>query len=180
MIEWLKAIENKQHHSFIGFDIVEFYPSISQDLLNRALDFVSAYDNTTNDERNMIIHAKNSILIHKQQSWQKKGDITFDVTMGSYHGAKTCELVGSFLLPQLQNLDINIGLYRDDGLAISNASPRVTENIMKEYVTSLIFNGLRVTIEAYKQIVNFLGVTFNLNNQGHPTTSFGRYLFSGG
>ena len=35
--------------------------------------------------------------------------------MGSYDGAETSELVGSFLLSQLQNLDINIGLYRDDG-----------------------------------------------------------------
>ena len=41
VIEWFKAIENKQHHSFICFDIVEFYPSISQDLLNKALDFAS-------------------------------------------------------------------------------------------------------------------------------------------
>ena len=93
----VKTIENKQHHSFICFDIVEFYPSISQDLLNKALDFASAYDNITNDELN-IIHAKKSILIHKQQAWQKKGDTTFDVTMGSYDGAETCVLVGSFLL----------------------------------------------------------------------------------
>ena len=53
-IEWFKAIENKQHHSFICFDIVEFYPSISQDLLNRAVDFASAYDNITSDERNIM------------------------------------------------------------------------------------------------------------------------------
>ena len=139
MIEWFKAIENKQHHSFICFDIVEFYPSISQDLLNKALDFASAYDNITNDERNIIIHAKNSILIHKQQAWQKKGDTTFDVTMGSYDGAETCELVGSFLLSQLQNLDVNIGLYRDDGLAISNAAPRDTENIKKHFFTKIYF-----------------------------------------
>ena len=98
VIEWFKAIENKQHHSFICFDIVEFYPSISQDLLDRALDFASAYDNITDDERNIIIHAKNSILIHKQQSWQKKGDTAFDVTMGSFDGAETCGLVGNFLL----------------------------------------------------------------------------------
>ena len=30
----LKPIKNKQHHSFIRFDIKEFYPSISQDLPN--------------------------------------------------------------------------------------------------------------------------------------------------
>ena len=67
----------------------EFYPSISQDLLNKALDFASNYDNITTEERNIIIHAKNSILIHKHIPWQKKGNATFDVTMGSYDGAET-------------------------------------------------------------------------------------------
>ena len=52
--------------------------------------------------------------------------------MGSYDGAETCELLRGFLLSQLQNLDVDIGLYRDDGLAISNAAQRDTENIKKE------------------------------------------------
>ena len=37
--------------------------------------------------------------------------------MGSFYGAKTCELVGLFLLSQLTNLHVNVRLYRDDGLA---------------------------------------------------------------
>ena len=80
-------------------------------------------------KKNIIIHAKNSILIHKHIPRQKKGNTTFDVTMGSYDGAEACELVGSFLLSQLQDLNINVGLYREDGLAITNAAPRDKENI---------------------------------------------------
>ena len=34
--------------------------------------------------------------MHKQQPQQKKGDTTFDVTMGSYDGAETCELRRKF------------------------------------------------------------------------------------
>ena len=132
VINWFKSIENKQHSSFVCLDIEEFYPFISQDLLNKALDFASDYDNITTDERNILIHAKNSILIHKNLPWQKKGNTTFDVTMGSNDGAETCELVGSVLLSQLQDLNINLGLYRDDGLAITNATPRDTEDIKKE------------------------------------------------
>ena len=60
-----QLVQNKQQFSFICFDIEEFYPSISQDLLNKALDFASNYDNITTEERNIVIHAKNSILIHK-------------------------------------------------------------------------------------------------------------------
>ena len=119
-----------------GTNRLYIYPSISQDLLNKALDFASDHDNITTDERNIIIHAKNSILIHKHLNWQKKGNTTFDVTMGSYDGAETCELVGSFLLSQLQDLNANVRLYRDDGLAITNATPRETESIKKEIYAS--------------------------------------------
>ena len=171
VINWFKSSQNHQRSSFICFDIENFYPSISQDLLNKALDFASNYDNITADERNIIIHAKSSILIHKNHPWQKKGNTTFDVTMGSFDGAKTCELVGSYLLSQLQHLNINVGLYRDDGLAITNASPRDTENTKKEVCRIFNNNGLSITIEANKKIINFLDVTFNLNqNTYQPFT----------
>ena len=176
VINWFKSIENKQQFSFICFNIEEFYPSISLDLLNKALDFASNYDNITTEERNIIIHAKNSIFIHKHIPWQKKGNATFNVTTGGYDGAETCKLVGSFLLSQLQDLNINVGLYRDDGLAITNATPRDTENIKKEICRIFNNNGLRMTIEANKQIINFQDVTFNLNQSTYqpftkPNTS---------
>ena len=68
-------------------------------------------------------------------------------------------------------------LYRDDGLAITNATPRDTENIKKEICRIFNNNGLRMTIEANKQIIiNFLDVTFNLNQSTYepftkPNTS---------
>ena len=102
----------------------------------------------------------------------KKGTSPFDVTIGSYDGAETCELVGCFLLSQLQELlGHNIGLYRDDGLVISESTPKAIENIKKEMCRIFKSNGLRITIEVNKQIVNFLDVTFNLtNNTHHPYT----------
>ena len=48
--------------------------------------------------------------------------------MGSYDGAKTCEL---YIPSQLQYLDIDVGLYRDDQLAITNQSPKQPENKKK-------------------------------------------------
>ena len=53
------------------------------------------------------------------------GDRTlFDVTMGSFDGVNTCDLVGLYLLDKLSNLirRENVGLYRDDGLAAINGS----------------------------------------------------------
>ena len=83
--------------------------------------------------------------------------------MGSYDDAESCELVGSFLLSQLQDLNINVGLYRDNGLVITNATPRDTESIKKEICRIFNNNRLRITIEANKKIINFLDVTFTLN-----------------
>ena len=84
--------------------------------------------------------------------------------MGSYDSAETCELVGSLLLYQLQDLNINVRLYRDDGLAITNATPRDTENIKKEICRIFNNNGLRITIEANKQIINFLDIAATTDN----------------
>ena len=96
--------------------------------------------------------------------------------MGSYDGAETRELVGRFLLSQLQDPNINVGISRDDGLAITNATLRDTENIKEEICRIFNNNGLRITIEANKQIINFLEVTFNLNRSTYqpftkPNTS---------
>ena len=116
--------------------------------------------------RHIILHAKKSLLYDSGESWGKKASSNlFDVTMGSYDGAETCELVGAFLLHNIKEKYGNsFGLYRDDGLGISNASPRQVEMIKKDLCK--IFNkyGLKIAIEANKKIVNFLDVTLNLSN----------------
>ena len=51
---------------------------------------------------------------------KKEGNPLFDVSMGSYSGAEVCELVRFYLLGKLTPLigTKNVGLYRDDGLAV--------------------------------------------------------------
>ena len=70
-----------------------------------------------------------SLLFSKGQPWEKRNSSSnFDVTMGSYDGAETCELVGCYLLSQLKQIPgIKSGLYRDDGLAVLNQTPRQIE-----------------------------------------------------
>jgi len=57
-IEWFKAIPEKEKHAFITFDVCDFYPSISEDLLLNALDYASKFTTTTQQDRHIIIHAK--------------------------------------------------------------------------------------------------------------------------
>ena len=77
-------------------------------------------------------------------------------------GAETCELVGQFLLSQLTHLDVNVGLYRDDGLAICTKTPKQVEAIKKEMCKLFKHNSLQITIEANKKVVDFLEITLDM------------------
>ena len=98
--------------------------------------------------------------------------------MGSFDGAETCELVGSYLLSKLTPVvGNNIGLYRDDGLAALNKTTREIENIKKHICKTFKEHGLSLTIEANKKSVNFLDVTLDLNTSAYkPYTKPGNVI----
>jgi hypothetical protein len=112
-----------------------------------------------------IAHTKSSVLFNEDNTWGKKSAANlFDVTMGSYDGAETCELVGAFLLHQINNkYGAHFGLYRDDGLGALKLTPRIIENIKKDLCAIFKGHDLRITIEANTQTVNFLDINLNLN-----------------
>ena len=60
----------------------------------------------------LIMHTKMSILISGGDVWVKKGQDPFDVGMGSYDGAEVADIVGLYLLSQLEHLPMKGGLYR--------------------------------------------------------------------
>ena len=93
--------------------------------------------------------------------------------MGSYDGAEICELVGLFILKQLGKTfgNKNIGLYRDDGLAIiKNKSARLADKTRKELHKIFEQFGLKITAEANLHVVNFRDVTFDLTSGKHRPT----------
>lgn len=169
MLNWFNNTPNKAQCSFIAFDVVNFYPSISCKLLSKALEFAATHVNISEEDKQIILHAKQSLLFKGDDAWTKKNSPnTFDVTMGSFDGAETCELVGSYILCQLPEFIRNqIGLYRDDGLGIFNERPRQIESIKKSICKAFTDNGLKITIEANKKIVNFLDVTLDLQEGTH-------------
>ena len=89
--------------------------------------------------------------------------------MGAYDDAEMYELIGIFLLNLLgRQYDAkNIGLYRDDGLSISkNCYGLQMEKIKKRLQKVFKSNGLDVIIACNMKAVNYLDVTFNLNDDG--------------
>ena len=69
------------------------------------------------------------------EAWKNKStDSCFNVTMGSYDGAKICVLVGIFILKSLEDkIDKqDIGLYADNKLMIlHNANGQKTDRTRK-------------------------------------------------
>ena len=87
--------------------------------------------------------------------------------MGSFDGAEICELVGLFLLSTLRDKfkSNDIGLYRDDGLALfKRTSAPQAEIKRKEFIKHFKNHGLSIIIQSNLHIVNFLDVTLNLTD----------------
>ena len=104
---------------------------------------------------------------------KKNSDNCFDVTMGSYDGAKICELVGALVLSILANSipKRNSGLYRDDGLILMrNEKGRKTDRIKKEVTKIFKEIGFKIEIKTDLKVVDFLDITFNLSNDTYNLT----------
>ena len=166
VIDWFQKIPEKHSCSFTIFDIEEFYPSISENLLVKALKFAKQHTNIKKEDLNVINHCRKSLLYCNGNAWVKKnGNQNFDVTMGSYDGAEVCEIVGIFLLNTLSKKyqKKDIGLYRDDGLAVfKNVSARENDKIRKDLIKIFKDNDLKLEIKCNLKSVDYLDVTFDL------------------
>ena len=97
---------DKPNCRFVQFDIAEFYPSISKELLLQALEFGRNYSDITENDTAVIMNARKSLLFYNESFWVKKqGTELFDVAMGSYDGAEIADLVGLFILNSAPKLD---------------------------------------------------------------------------
>ena len=167
VINWYSDIPNKNRHTFAVFDIESFYPPITEKLLTDSINLAKQYTNIPDRDIDIIMHSRKSLLFNNGNAWIKKDNSSFDVTMGSYDGAEVCELVGLFILNGLGNTygKENIGLYRDDGLAVfKNTTGPQADRIRKDITRHFKTHGLNITIQTNLKIVNFLDVTFNFNN----------------
>ena len=161
-------IEDKKSFTFIRFDIREFYPSITETILDKALLFAKQHHYISNDNTRLIKHCRKSLLFSNNEAWKKKQtESCFDVTMGSFDGAEVCELVGIYILCFLAKL-INkkdCGLYRDDGLLIlRNVNGQQIDWMRKNIIKTFKDIGFAIDVETNLKIVDFLDTTFNLNN----------------
>ena len=152
VIEWFGNMKDKERHSFISFDIVDFYPSISEKRLDQALSWASNLATISDNDISILKHARKSLLFNTGKTWTKEdSEGLFDVTMARHDGAEICELVGLFILNHLSKKfgKESIGLYRDDGLAlIKSKSARLADKTRKELPKIFELIDLKITAES--------------------------------
>jgi len=125
----------------------------------------------SDDKKEIIFHVRQNFLYNNNEPWVKRDLENFDVPMGSFDSAEVCDIVGLYMLNLLKPIGIEIGLYRDDGLALSNMNGPGTERAKKKIIKIFSDNGLKITVNTNVKIVNFLDVTLDLNDGSYKPFS---------
>ena len=172
ILQWFTSIPDKASYSFIQWDIVDFYGSISEQLFTDAVNWASNIVQITQDQRELFFQVRKSFLVYRNELWVKKENPDFYVAMGSYDSAEICELVGLYLLHLVNqaNLYLIVGLYRDDALAITKMTTRQCEIAKRKIIKIFQDNWLKITIEVNLKCCDFLDVHLDL-----PTGTYRPY-----
>ena len=170
-LDWFHNIKNKETKKMLQLDIESYYPSISEELLDKAIKFASenvGMDIDFDDETIKIIkHCRKTILCYNNDIWLKKNNTSlFDVAMGAKDSAEICELVGLYILQLIKDKfpQLDIGLYRDDALGCYDASMPGHERSVLEKGIHEVFKSinLKIDLNLEKIQVNFLDITLNI------------------
>ena len=62
VIKWFINIDNKEGTVFIQYDVCDFYSSITEELINKSLDYASTFVEISESDRNIILQCKKSFL----------------------------------------------------------------------------------------------------------------------
>ena len=138
-VKWFEDIKRKDKKRILQFDIASFYPSITEELLMKALNLAKQNTYVADSTVNVIMISSKSILFLNQETWTKTAKSNFYTTMWSYCRAERSELVGICMFwllainPSTGVTDKeNIGLYRDDGVAVTEGESRESDNLRKK------------------------------------------------
>ena len=82
VINWFKKIQRKNSHKFLMFDIKDFYPSIKESLLIKALEIAKQHAAIKFEDRETNFYARKSLLYNEGEPWIKKQSNNFDVYTG--------------------------------------------------------------------------------------------------
>ena len=169
-IEWFRRIKNKSKATFIQFDIIDFYPSITKNILTDSFNYSRKYIDITNEQYEIILDCRKTVIKTNESIWVKSGLDNFDVSIGGYDFSQIADLVGLYILNMLTRIisPQQLGLYHEDGLLyIPNSNGPLSSSIQKRIIRAFKFCGFKIEISSDIKIVNFLDVTLDLSNNSN-------------
>ena len=178
VLQWFSHVHSanptKEKAMFVQFDICEFYPSITEELLRNSLDFAKCHTSIDQEDEDLIMACRKSVLFNNGKVWTKKNK-DFDVTMGAQDVAEIAELTGIYLLKKVDGYlstlgeKCHAGLYRDDGLIyVENANGPLISKIEKALHPIFKSSQLKISMEQRGHTVNFLDVTLSTDGIHKP------------
>ena len=72
VVDWFINIYNKHQCTFIQLDIKDVYPSITEEILEKSLEFAKQYVDITEKNTQLIKHCRKSLLFLNDEPWKKK------------------------------------------------------------------------------------------------------------
>ena len=154
-IDWFKNIRDKKRFTLVQFNIIEFYPSITKELLLKSLNHAREYTDITEEEVEIILACRKSAQSDNCRTWIKSHIANFDVSMGDYDSAQVADLLGIYILDVLGRIvDLEqVGLYRDAGMFfIPDSNGPKTSNIQKKIIRTFKLLGLRIQIASNSRL----------------------------
>ena len=112
VINWFKNIDNKSNCIFM-----QFYPSISQSILMKAINHTKSFLTFSKKEVNTIMHSCKSLLFNKSVSIKKESDSDFNISTDSFDCAEIFDKIGVYILNILDEEygKERVGLYKNTG-----------------------------------------------------------------
>ena len=160
--DWFIGLRQKHSLTFLKFDVEAMYPSITEELLSKSLEWAATLVEVTGEQVETINATKKALLYSEGQPWTKKGEVAFDIPMGSFDGAEVCETVGLYLLHLLQETGVDLGLYRDDLLGVTKLKGRSLERMRQKIQAIFQENGLKVIGTVGLEATDFLDIFLDL------------------
>ena len=73
VINWFSQLRQKNKLNFLPFDIIDFYPSISDELLNKLIEWAKIHTLIDDQDYETIMHSRRTLLHdNKGNMWTKK------------------------------------------------------------------------------------------------------------
>ena len=105
-IEWFRKIKNKCKATFLQFNIIDFYPSITKKIytLIDSINYARKYVDITKEQYEIILAYRKTVLKNNGSTWVKTGSDNFDVPIGGYDTSQIADLVGLYVLDILSRI----------------------------------------------------------------------------